>query len=115
MINVKDSEGTVVSKLFTVKVNDSNPLDNKSAVNASSINLGDTINITGAASGGTGDYKYSYYYKKSANTEWVSKSVNTTSTSVSIKPSASTNYYIKIIVTDSSGKEVTVLYHVTVL
>lgn len=115
-IVAKDSAGTTATKIFKVDVTKApDALDNKSTINSSKMYLGDTITVKGAAAGGTGGYKYSYYFKKSANTEWISKGVNTSATSVTIQPTAATNYDIKVIVTDSSGKSVTVLYQVKVL
>ena len=71
--------------------------------------------MTGAASGGTSPYKYSYYYKKSTVSNWNTKAELTTQTSQSLKPTSSNTYYdIRIVVTDNTGKSVEKLYSVYV-
>ena len=50
-------------------------LNNNSSLSASSIKLGSTININGSASGGTGGYKYAYYFKKSSASTWTTKKI----------------------------------------
>lgn len=113
-IIVTDSKQNKAEKTFTVTVNPS-PLVNNSKIASKEIILGDTINITGAASGGTSPYKYSYYYRKASNTEWCTKAANTTSASVTVKPSATTKYNIKVVVTDSKGNKAEKTFSVSVV
>ena len=103
-VNVKDSSGVIVSKVFTVNVVNAVPLDNKSTIEAETINLGGTIDIKAAAEGGTGPYTYTYYFKQAASEGWTRKDVAETETSVSIKPSVATDYNIKVVAKDSAGK-----------
>ena len=77
-------------------------LVNLSYLSETNINLGSSITISGKASGGTSPYTYSYYYKKSTDTDWVTKLANTTTTSVSLKPGTATTYNIKVTVSDSA-------------
>ncbi len=103
-VMVKDSKGTTKDKTFTVNVTGStSTLVNNSTVSASSITLGNSVTISGKASGGTSPYTYSYYYKKSTDTNWVTKQANTTATSISFKPGTATTYNIKVTVKDSKG------------
>jgi len=100
---VKDNNGKSASKTFNVKVNASTLVNNSSLASAS-ITLGNSFTVKGAASGGTGSYTYSYYFKQATQSSWSTKSANTTSTSVSIKPGSAVNYDVKVVVKDSSGK-----------
>ena len=101
---VKDSKGTSKEKILTVNVTDPNAaLVNNSKLSSTSITLGNSITITGAASGGTAPYTYSYYYKKTNDKNWVVKKANTAETSVSFKPGTVTVYDIKIVAEDSKG------------
>ncbi len=99
----KDSVGRTAEKKFTIKVNPA-PLVNKSGISSTVIGLGETVKLTGAASGGTAPYKYSYYFKKASTSTWTTKASNTTSPSVSIKPGSAVAYDMKVVVTDSTGK-----------
>ena len=109
---VTDKNGKTAEKIFTVKVKA--PLTNQSSVASSTITLGNTINITGAASGGTAPYKYSYYFKKSSQSTWTTKTANTTSASVTVKPGSAVEYKVKVTVTDNSGNTEDKIFTVTV-
>ena len=109
---VKDANGNTEEKTFTVKVNPG-PLENVSTV-TKSIKLGESIKITGKASGGTAPYTYSYYYKKSSVNNWNTKLANTKSTSTSFKPGSAVPYDVKVVITDASGKSVEKVFTVNV-
>ena len=103
-VKVKDSKGTIVSSYLTFKVN--HIPDNKSKISASSILLGQSITLTGAASGGTSPYKFAYYIKRSDSSGWYTIKDFSTAAAVSYRPSSEAEYDICIKVKDSSGKEV---------
>ena len=111
-VKVKDGAGTIVKKTFTVTVTAS--LANTSEVASATINLGDTINITCSAAGGSGLYQYAVYYKKSADTSWKTKQNYSSNTNVTIKPASKTEYDISVKVKDSSGKVSKKAFTVTV-
>ena len=103
MINVKDSAGTIKSKTFTVNVS-ANPLVNNSTVSSTSVKLGTTVTLNGAASGGTGKYTYALLYKKSTAEKW--SCIGTkygTASSGSFTPSKAVDYSVMINVKDSTG------------
>ncbi len=108
---VKDSAGKSVEKTFNVSVNAA--LANTSTC-SSTITLGDTINISGKATGGTAPYKYEYYFKQASQSEWTQKSVSNTTTSTTVKPGAAVPYNVKVVVTDSKGKTATKTFNVAV-
>ena len=93
------------SKEITIEVKKAvSELVNKSSVSSSSITLGETVTVNGAAAGGEGSYTYSYYVKRASAANWTKKAENTTQTSITLKPSSAESYLTKIDVTDASGK-----------
>ncbi len=111
MVNIKDSKGTVKSKTFKVTV--SNALVNKSTINAQSVKVGEKVVMKGVATGGSGPYTYSFFYKKSKNSTWVTISEDTAKYG-SFKPTAATEYDAKVVAKDSTGKTVEKNFKVTV-
>lgn len=111
---VKDESGTVVEKTFTVNVvPESKDLTNDSTVNAETITLGDRIIVVGAASGGTPDYQYAFYYKKSKNTDWVTIS-EFSAQSGTFKPTAAIDYDVKVVVRDANKATTEKTFKITV-
>ncbi len=100
-INVKDSDGTVESKNFTLVVKE--PLVNNSTVSAEKITYGDKLTLTASATGGTGTYTYEYLAKKSTATKYSTLKAYSTTTSYNYKPSAAGTFNIQINVKDSDG------------
>ena len=111
---IKDGTGRVVTKSFkgVCKTSSSSSsttaLTNSSTISADAVSAGDTVKLTGKASGGTSPYTYAFYYKKSTASSWTT--VGTafgTATTASFKPTASDSYDVKVVVKDSTGKTVT--------
>ena len=100
-VKIKDSDGTEVKKYFNVKVTD--PMKNVSIISSTSVTLGDTITVTGKASGGTNFYVYAVYCKESQNTKWTVVQDYSSNSIVMIKPDKATKYNICVKVKDSSG------------
>jgi|GEM_PF-61500 len=115
-VKVKDSVGTVVSKDLTVTVNkaSSSTLTNKSTVSATTITLGKSVTVTGAASGGTTPYQYSVYYKKASSTKYTKVSSYSTTAKTTVTPAAATAYDIRVKVKDAAGTIVSKDFTVTV-
>ncbi|MDD6489107.1 MAG: SH3 domain-containing protein [Clostridia bacterium] len=107
-IKVMDSKNNLDKQYFKLTVKKLS-LTNKSSLSATTINLGSTVTLKGSATGGAAPYKYAYYYKKTSDTSWTTAKDWSTTTSVSIKPSASTQYDVCIKVMDSD-KEITKQY-----
>jgi len=99
-VKVKDSRGVVAKKTFKIKV--TKPT-NTSKVASTTITLGNTIDITCSATGGSGFYQYAVYYKKSSDTSWKTKQSYSSNTNVSIKPASKTKYDVSVKVKDSLG------------
>ena len=101
-IKVKDNTGTIEKKFFTVKVTNAK-LTNNSTISVTEITLGNTITLTGSATGGTAPYTYAMFYKKKSDTKWTTKQDFKANASVSIKPANAVEYDVCIKVKDSTG------------
>ena len=103
-VNVKDNWGTVVSKTF--KYTAIEPLVNNSTITSDKIPLGHSISVKAAATGGSGSYKYAFYYKKKESSTYTAIGTEyTTTSSVTFKPTAKGDYHIRISVKDTLGNE----------
>ena len=111
-VKVKDSNGTIVKKFFTVQVNAK--LTNTSAVSETTIKKGDTVAVNGSATGGAGDYTYAVYYKQKAQTKWTVKQDFNENSDVSVKPAQATDYDICVKVKDKDGTIAKQYFTVTV-
>ena len=100
-IKVKDSTNTVIAKTFQVEVK--NTLKNTSSVESETVAINDQIKINGSATGGSGDYMYAYYYKKSSASQWTKLTDYISDSTVAFEPMAVTTYDICIKVKDSNG------------
>jgi len=89
-------------------------LANNSVLSAETIKLGETITVTGKATGGTGTYLYQVVYKQKTQTKWTTAQPYSTTTSVSIKPAKAVTYDVCVKVKDSANTEVKNFYKVTV-
>ena len=100
-IKVKMSDGSIQKKYFTVTVKQG--LTNTSKMSATSITLGNTVTLTGSATGGTGYYNFAMLYKKTSDSTWTTAQGFKPNETVSIKPAKATTYDVCIKVQDSSG------------
>ena len=97
---VKDSDGTVSRKEFTIYVSD---LTNNSMLSSTSIALGETVTITGEASGGETPYKFAFYYKNSTSSSYKTLKDYSSQSVVSFKPDSTGSYSIVVKVKDNAG------------
>ena len=114
---VKDNAGDAASSNLSIVVteNDFKPLANTSKLSASTFTPGDTINVSGSATGGKEPYYYTVQYRKESVTTWsTSGTRNSTSGTRSIKLSANENYRIRVIIKDAQGTTKTKNFTVTV-
>ncbi len=70
-ISVRDAKNTVRKKYFKITVND--PIQNISTIDKTTINVGDTVNITGKVSGGCGNIQYALLYDNNVVNYYSSK------------------------------------------
>ncbi len=103
-VKVKDSAGTIAKKYFTVKVTQpTTELKNNSTISATSIALGNTVKVNGAATGGKSGYQYAVYYKKAASSTWTTAQNYRINATVTVKPAAATTYNVCVKVKDGAG------------
>ena len=101
---IKDTDGSAAEQFFTVEVVDELELTNISIVGRYVVKLGTAIPMIGKAVGGAGSYTYSFYFKRSTNTNWKLLGEKfQTAASARFKPTATGTYDIRIDVKDSSG------------
>ncbi len=101
VIKVKDNAGTIARNEYTLTV--TSTIVNSSKLSATSITLGNSVTLTGAASGGTSPYQYAFYYKKSTDSSYTTLGGFTTTKTATLKPTATGTYNIVIKVKDSAG------------
>ena len=107
VVRDKNDYSKTSRSLFTVNVTSAGALTNNSSVASTSVKVGKPITLKGAASGGTGSYKYAYYYRRTGNTTW--RAIGTefgTSTSASFTPASAGTFELLVKVMDSSGETV---------
>ena len=89
-------------------------LTNNSTISATSITLGETVTLTGKATGGTSPYTYAMLYKKKTDTKWTTKQDFKENATVSIKPANAVEYDVCIKVKDTTGTVEKKYFSVTV-
>ena len=95
-----DYEGYTSEFELSVEVFDS--LTNNSTVSKTNFTLGEAVTVKGAATGGSGNYTYEFYYKRSTASTWTKFGSSTTAT---FKPSSAGTFDIKVAAKDSTGNE----------
>ncbi len=78
-------------------------LVNDSEIVTAAPTVGEKISVKGAASGGSGDYTYAFYYKKSSRTDWYAMAPAFTTKRAAFKPTMALKYDIKVVVKDADG------------
>ena len=112
---IKDTNGATAEQYFTVDVVKELELTNISVMGRFVVNLGTAIPMIGKAVGGSAPYTYSFYFKRSTNTNWklLGEKFQTTA-SARFKPTATGTYDVRIDVKDSSGTIVKKFFTATV-
>ena len=91
--------GIVVQK--KIKLNVFHALLNKSTLSSNSVKLMDSVYLNAAATGGSGTYKYAYYYRTNFTRDvWTPIQKYTSDSSVSFRPEKAAEYEILIKVLD---------------
>ena len=91
-VKVKDSEGKVEIKSFTLTVSD---LTNTSTISSTSITKGQSIDITASATGGTEPYQFAYVVQAPSGSWTVLKNYST-ATSHTWKPASLGKYTVQV-------------------
>ena len=98
---VKDQNGTVAKEYTSVLVCDE--LRNISSIESNTVTVGEVFTVNADAVGGMGNYTYAVSYKKPADTKWVVKQNYSSNSTVTVKPSTSSDYIINVKVKDEAG------------
>lgn len=108
------SSSDVIAKDYADLTVSGSSLRNVSVISASSIDLGQSVKLTGSAIDGTAPYKYAFYYKHSSINSWTTKKDYSTTSSVTVKPAKTGTYNICIKVKDGKGVIVKKYFDITV-
>ena len=92
-----------------------NEVKNRSSVSAVKVQAGSRVVLTGSATGGSGKYTYSYYYKRKAAAKWTTLAENTASTTAYVSLGKTETYMFRIVVKDSKGLSAKKIFYVDVL
>ena len=104
-IKVRDAKGAEHKKYFTLEAANK-PLTGESYLSSSKISRGSSIQLTGAASGGTAPYQYAFFYKKAADTAWTCRKGFSSTDTVSITPDSAGTYDVCIKALDANKAQV---------
>ncbi len=111
-IAVRDADKTVRKKYFVVSAN--NPIKNLSAIQNTTINSGESIHITGKASGGLGTISYCVKARNDSERYTYTKIGYTTNTNLDVPLNNSGTYTIYVYAQDSKGNVSEKTFTVTV-
>ncbi len=92
---IKDSSGKSAEKELNLTVMED--LTNKTTVSKTEFNVGESITVKGAATGGSAPYAYEFYYKRSTVSSWTKFGKDGVGT---FKPGSAGSFTIKTCVTD---------------
>ena len=112
-VKVKDADGTIVKKTFTVTVADA--LKNNTTISATEINEGKSVTVSCSASGGKTSYQFAVYYKLSTASKWTTAQSYKENSTVKITPKKNGTYDISVKVKDADGTIVKKAFIVTVI
>ena len=101
MIKAKDTEARVEKKVFRLKATRS--LKNNSTISSGRIARGTTAIIRGNADGGSGEYQYAFYCRKSGSSQWKLLRDYKSSSDIVYSTSDTGLFTIMVLVRDSEG------------
>ena len=103
-IKVKDASGKIEKKYIDLVVYPA--LVNNCTASAASIELGKSVTLKGAASGGKAGYQYSYWYRSANSSSYAKIKDFSTTQSVSFTPKSLGKWYFRMKVKDATGRVV---------
>lgn len=104
-IKATDDSGVVQKQYFSVEVFEA--IENTSALSAETIKFGESVTVNASATGGSGKYVYTVYYKKTSSTtgKWTKAQAASTNAAVDITFAAAVKYDVRVVVKDVVTKE----------
>ena len=115
LVNLFYSPDNKTVKIICGEIKEVRPLQNTSDTSAEDLKLGNTVTVSCAADGGTGDYTYAVSYKKASGSDWTTLQSFSTNTSLTFKPDSAEMYDISVTVKDGSGNTVTKVFELSVV
>ena len=114
MIKVKDNNGKVVKSVFNLNVTASDKKIHLSALlNKTVIYAGEALHVKAIGTGGTGYYKYGFYFKKKTDSEWTTAKAFSASNEAVFTLPQTGSYQVCVKVKDSNGATTKNYYDVT--
>ena len=111
---VKDNTGKTAERELSYQATAGAALSNTSTLSTTTPKVGQTITISGKATGGTAPYTYAYYYKKSSKTSWIVIDEEfTSSAAATVVLGSAVDYDIMVIVKDAAGQTAKKTFTVT--
>lgn len=114
LIKIRDSSNNLCGKVITSEGN-TDDLKNTSSVVSQQITKGEHVTVKASAAGGKKPYRYSYYFKNSESSVWHSFGEEFgTEASASFKPTKTSSYTVRSVITDSDNKACVKLFDISV-
>ena len=114
LIKVKDSKGSIVKSTFTLTVKASDKKIHLSAsFDKTTVYAGEAVYVKAMATGGTGYYKYGFYFKKATDSEWTTAKAFSASNEAAFTLPQTGAYQVCVKVKDSNGATTKNYYDVT--
>ena len=115
-VKVTDDGGKAVKKYFKAEVTELlDVLCNTSSVSETEIILGESVTVMASASGSTGFYQYSVYYKSENSDGWTVLSDCSPNSFVIFRPEREGNYEVCVNVRDNQEDEKTKTFSINVI
>lgn len=111
-VKVKDSNGMILGKDFTV--NTAAAITNNSKISANSVLAGNSVTVTLSGTGGKGAYRYSVLYQLKSASSWTTALSYGTSSKTSLTLKKPGTYRIAAKIKDENGQIVTKYFDLTV-
>ena len=102
-LKIQDTFGNHLTQYYSVTVTPGSPPVNTSTLSDTQILLGRSVTIDASAEGGSGDYLFAVYYKKTSSSTWSKVSGYTSTTAFKLTPKTAASYLVRVLVKDSSG------------
>lgn len=110
-VKAKTPEDGEAKKYFTLNV--AEKLSMTASLSAESVVLGKSITVTAEGKGGSGNYTYACYYKKTTDKNWTTVSGFGSKNTFTVTPKKATEYQICVKTKDASGTTVKQYLNIT--
>ena len=113
IVDVADgTQKAPVSRTLTLCVQKA--LENTSTVDSTKVHIEDSLNVSGSAEGGLGEYQYAAAIKKSGASSYTTVSSFASNPDISIRFEETGKYYVRVTVMDSKGHKAYKYFTITV-